>query len=377
MAKRIRVAFIQYTTPAAYPPVMNAASILADKGAEVSLWGCGAYGAADKLQVVLRPGVTQRLMKYAAPGWRQKIHYVVFLLLCVFRTLWWRPKFVYVSDLRAYPIGLLISYIPRVSVIAHEHDTPPEDGGRSVRLFQWVRRRLFRRAKATVVPQEQRARLVAASTPVSRIEVVWNCPRIAEIVPLEAKDADRQIVLWYHGSVVPSQFPEAAIRSIALMPDNVSLRFAGYATIGQPRYIDELLELANELGIANRVTYVGTKPTREDLFLEASRCDIGLSLFARNFREAMVGASNKPFDYLACGLAVLTNDTEEWRAFYAECPCVRSCDPDSAEAIALKVSEFVANPAEFQVDRRLGQAMMQCNWNYENQFSPVANLILS
>jgi hypothetical protein len=34
--------------------------------------------------------------------------------------------------------------------------------------------------------------------------------------------------------------------------------------------------------------------------------------------QAMVGASDKAFDYLACGLALLVSDLPDWRAIYVE-----------------------------------------------------------
>ena len=371
-----RVAFIQYTSPAAYPPVVNAATILAERGATVALWGVGAYGAADNLRMELRPGMTQDLMKYAPPGWRQKVHYLCFLLRCVTRTLWWRPRIVYASDLLSYPIAWLISFIPGVSIIAHEHDTPSSGSGKSGGLLQRFRRRLFRRAKMTVIPQFERARLVREELEPARLEVVWNCPRLSEVRPLPEQPSRISRKLWYHGSIVPSQFPAAVIEALALLPEDTVLEFAGYATAGHPEYVHELLELSGRLGLGHRVRYVGTKPTRQELFDAAAKCDVGLALFAREFREPMVGASNKPFDYLACGLAVLTNDSREWLEFFEECPAARGCNPESPQAIAQAVLEWFREPSQLILNRRAGQQMVQSHWNYEKQFEVVCAEIL-
>lgn len=373
---RTKIVFAQYTLPAAYPPVMNASAILATEGATVALWGVGAYGDASSLQVDLKLGMTQRLLPYESPGIWQKVQYVRFTFGCLLRTILWRPNVVYVSDMLAFPYGLLASFVPSVKVIAHEHDTPTETGGMLNRVLQWTRRKLFRRAIVTVVPQDNRAELIQKKQSPKRLVVVWNCPRKEEVASPPVGN-DGQIVLWYHGSLGPSQFPESVVAALPHLPTNYLLKFAGYETIGQRGYAERLLGLASDLGIASRVEYVGAKPTRSGLFSSASKCDIGLALFARSFREPMVGASNKPFDYLACGLALLMNDTREWTTFFQECPSARSCNPESPTSIADAILGMTRNYSEFIESRRVGQQLILDRWNYEQQFEPIRDLILS
>lgn len=371
-----KIAFIQFTVAAAYPPIMNAGRLLAEEGAKVVFWGVGAFGQANQLRNDLDLGMKETLLPYRNPGVGQKLHYIYFLVSSALRAIVWRADYVYVSDLLAFPVGLLLTYVPGAKVIAHEHDTPKETGSLIDRLLHWTRRKLFRRADLTVVPQTQRAELVRNAIGPRNLQVVWNCPRVEEIVTKSLLDSP-EIVLWYHGSIVPGQFPREAVASLAHLPHNFRLRFAGYETIGQQGYIANLFDLAKSLGVEDRVEYVGTKPTRSELFEEASKADVGLALFARNFREAMVGASNKPFDYLACGLAVLTNDTEEWTSFFDNCPSVVACDPASPHSIAEKITELTQNCGQFTLVRQAGVRKVRTEWNYQLQFSPVLNLILA
>lgn len=377
MKRSPKIAFVMYTNPGAYPPVVNASTMLAERGAEVGIWGIGQFGACGDLKVETRPGMTQWSMSYAPPGWRQKVHYGVFVVLCVLRTLFWRPRFVYVSDRFAYPVGLLVSCLPGLKVVAHEHDTPPNGTGAVDKILDWARRRLFKRAEFTVIPQTERAELVRKSLRPKRIQVVWNCPRVDEIVPVSPRERSDNWLLWYHGSIVPEQFPDSVVRALKLLPEGVQLRFAGYETIGCRSYVSDLKKLAGSLGVAERVEYVGAKPTRAELFAAASECDIGLSLFARSFRERMVGASNKPFDFLACGLAVVTNDTPEWKDFYADCPGVVACNPESPEEIAALVNRMIGDPEKLQRERVAGQNVMRALYNYDRQFDPVCREILN
>ena len=42
-----RILYVQYTTPAGYPPLEHSSRILADRGWEVQFLGSGASGDAD------------------------------------------------------------------------------------------------------------------------------------------------------------------------------------------------------------------------------------------------------------------------------------------------------------------------------------------
>ena len=44
--------------------------------------------------------------------------------------------------------------------------------------------------------------------------------------------------------------------------------------------------------------------------------------------QNMVGASNKPFDYMACGLPLLVTDLPEWTSTFVEPGYARACNPD-------------------------------------------------
>ncbi|MBM3965256.1 MAG: glycosyltransferase family 4 protein [Planctomycetes bacterium] len=349
---------------------MNAAKALHARGYAVHLWGIEAVGDAQAMRMPTDEGMSLKLLRSCRPGWRQKVHYLQFVFLCIRNTLVTRPQVVYCSDLWSYPIGWILSRVFRFRVIAHEHDTPLEGGRFATRVCFLARGQLF--PKVTVVfPQRDRAQRVSREIGVSKSIIVWNCPRRDEVCGSRKLETSGDILLWYHGSVVPTQFPRVIVDALKRLPDNYRLRFAGYETIGHLGYIKEFLRYAEAQGVGRRVSYVGTIATREELFFQASQCDIGLALFDRSFREPMVGASNKPFDYLACGLGVLANGTEEWRSFFREVPSVLHCDPSDSGDIAGVVSGCAREAMEWRCTRAMGVEKMTNEWHYENQFEKV------
>ena len=91
----------------------------------------------------------------------------------------------------------------------------------------------------------------------------------------------------------------------------------------------------------------------------------------------MTGASNKPFDYLACGLNLLVSDLPEWHAMFVEPGYARTCDPADAASLAEAVRWYLDHPAEAEAARASGRQRILDEWNYETQFAPVVRLLES
>lgn len=370
---RRRILYVQYTNPAGYPPLEHSSRILADAGWRVTFLGTGAHGA-NNLVFPPHQNIAVRLIRFQPPGWRQKVHYLCYVLWCVAWCFAHRPRAVYCSDQWSTPIGVLVWYLLRVRVVYHEHDTPGPPSNWFLKVVHRARRRLAELAVVCVIPNEERRAAFDAGLHPRRSECVWNCPTRDEVCSRAERSPD-EFTLWYHGSLTPSQFPPTVIDALALLPERVRLRFAGYETVGHVGYVRELRVRATQMGVEHRVEYVGTPPTRQALYAMAARADVGLALFARQFREPMAGASNKPFDYLACGLALLVTDTPEWTDLYVTAGYGRSADPGSAESVAAAVRAWLAEPASVTAMGDTGRRRVLSDWNYESQFAPLNPLL--
>jgi len=374
MGKRKRILYVQYTNPAAYPPLEHSSRILAGGGWHVQFLGTRADGA-DDLVFPAHARIGVRLRPFQPGGWRQKLHYFRFVGWCIAWCVAWRPTVIYCSDPLSAPVGVLAWYLLRVPVVYHEHDTPGPPTSAALGVVHAMRRRLARIAVACVVPQKERlSRFVAALKP-RRAVCVWNCPAREEVVPPQDTIRSAEPTLWYHGSLNGQQLPLTVIDALALLPSCTRMRFAGYETLGHVGFVKQFLGRARELGIGERVEYVGTPSTRRGLYALAAKADVGLALFPRSFREPMAGASNKPFDYLACGLSLLLTESAEWSEFYHTAGCGRLTSPDSSEAIATTLRAMLDNPDQTRAMGAAGQRRVLDDWNYETQFEPVRRLL--
>jgi glycosyltransferase involved in cell wall biosynthesis len=374
---------VQYTNPAAYPPLEHSAHILADAGFDVRLLGTSILG--DALELEKHPRIDVRLRRFRRAGWAQKANYFGFMVWAAWEALRWQPTWIYASDPLACPIALVACRGCRARLIYHEHDSPSTtNGGPSSgfgRLTDSARRAVARRADVCVLPNRRRADLLGRAVGRDDVLTVWNCPMRGDVAPEAADRPAPRLKVVYHGSIVPSRLPRQVIEALAQLPREVTLQVSGYETAGHPGYVESLLDLARELGVADRMTFLGTIRHREDLMRLCATGDVGLALLPAdsadvNERE-MVGASNKPFDYLANGLPVLVADLAEWRTTFVDSGLGRFCDPTSVPSVVASLRWFLDHPAERQQMGQRGRTRIMSSWNYETTFEPVLRRMVS
>jgi len=317
-------------------------------------------------------------MKFCFAGWRQKLHYLQFTLWVFLWTLWWRPTWIYASDRLSCSVAALLSLILGVRLIYHEHDSPSL--GESISAFQQLvlsaRRRVAHHASVCIIPSEARAEQFRAGTATERpVLAVWNCPALEEVRDDSRYRIRDQFIVFFHGSIVPARLPKAVLEALTMLPDEVSLRIAGYETIGHTGYITTLEGHAKALGLNSRFEFIGAFPRRRDLLEQCSNANVGLALMPLQSNDdnekAMAGASNKPFDYLACGLALLVTDLPDWRKVFIQSGYGLGCNPEDPESIARQLRWFLDHRRETSIMGSSGRQRVLSEWNYEGQFSHV------
>jgi glycosyltransferase involved in cell wall biosynthesis len=373
--RRPRALYVQYTNPAAYPPLEHSAQILADAGFDVRLVGIATLG--DRLDFKPHPHIAVTLRPAVGPGASQKIHYLAFVISLIAITIRWRPDWIYLSDPLACPIGECLRLVTSARLIYHEHDSPDDRRPESpfMRMVMGARHRIARRASLCVLPNAERSARFARATGCRDVAVVWNCPMREDVSDGPIASTSPALRVLYHGSIGPTRLPATVVRALAELPASVSLTIAGYETSGHVGHLDALAKLAAELGVANRVTYVGTVRTRQELMRQCSHCDVGLSLMPLETSDvnerAMVGASNKAFDYMAGGLAVLVSARQDWQDVFVAGGFGLDCDPRSAESIAAALSAWLVQPNQRVEMGERGRRQIATAWNYETVFAPV------
>lgn len=321
-------------------------------------------------------------MTFCPGGIRQKFHYARYVMWVLWTWLIWRPKWVYVSDVLACPVGLLLARFGRARVLYHEHDSPAAEGARS-RFFKMTlgaRAKLAKSAEMVVFPNQNRLdhfeRNIASGMKPGFC--VWNCPAKREVIDEERDAAGPEMVLFYHGSIVPARVPLTLIDALAQLSESIVFRLAGYETVGHRGYLAELADRAKSLGVDGRYQYLGAL-SRSALLPETRRGSVGIVLFPPESGDLnelnMVGASNKPFEYMACGLPLIVPKIQEWLNAFVEPGFGIACDPADPADIARAVQWYHANPEQRLAMGKAGRARIRDQWNYETRFEPVRKML--
>jgi len=379
-----KILYLQYTNPGGYPPLEHSSRLLARAGWDVEFCGIASRSKIS-LEFAPFPRVQQRFMRYQAPGLAQKIHFLRFTCWCLGRALRWQPDWVYASDALATPAAALIHRFTRARVLYHEHDSPsvaaPHRNPGLPKFILRFRQSIGRHAAIVVLPNQQRLELFVQGTHRTGPSLcVRNCPGQDE-VPAQPPERSPHgpLKVLYHGSIVPDRFGPSVLEAVAACERPVQLRLMGYLPAGHLDYGEQLTAKAEALGIADRLDYLGAIPHRADLIRLGAECDVGLCLLRIHEGDVnmqhMAGASNKAFDYLSQGLALIVPPDPEWERLYVQNGCAKTCPINDPAALA-EVFRWLADhrDAVAAMGRR-GHQLVQDQWHYEKQFAPVLALM--
>lgn len=368
-----RVLFVQATDPAAYPPLIHAGTLMVERGHQVRFLSSPIAGRAMRMPELA--GLTVAALPERPTHVMDPASYARYLAATWRAARSFRPDVVYASDpLGALP-GLLAARVAGVPLVYHEHDSP--DSERQLhRVVRLARRAALRRARLVVFPNADRAGEVAKEIPfrTERLRVVWNLPRRSE-VRAAASRGNGPLVLYYHGSITRERLPVEVLDSVLSFGGAVRLHIAGYETAGAAGHLEALVSRASAAGLPQAVVVHGEVPERADLVRLMAAVDVGLALMPTatgdiNMRH-MTGASNKAFDYLACGLALLVSDLPDWRSMYVEAGYAKGCDPRSVDSIATAIRWCLDHRDEVRAMGDRGRQRVLADWNYDTAFEPV------
>jgi len=382
---RKRIVYIQYANPACYPALEHSSQILADNDWKVIFLGTESFGTTNALRLSPHANIEIKKLSFYKSQWLQKAHYISFCVWTILRVLKWRPEWVYLSDPLSCPIGLVLSYFRGIKIIYHEHDSPGSQKSEKGAIFSfaqlklYARIRLARRSKIAILPNRERLkRFMDETGKEDNVFCIWNCPRLKEMKTLEKPETGQEINLYFHGNIHEEHLPINILEAMASLPGQLNLKIIGYESLGARGYVEQFKKAASRLGVGDRVEFFDAV-SRHSLLKHCVSSDIGLAFISKNDKDVnnrhRVGASNKPFEYLACGLPVVVSDLPDWQKMYVAPGYGVACNMNDSGSIAKALSWFLKNPEQIRVMGEKGKRRITEEWNYEMQFAPVEKLL--
>jgi len=374
-----RILFLQATDPANYPPLMHASMLMAEAGWEVTFLSAPVFDWPIALPS--HPHVNVRTIRPRPSHVMRSFDYALYTANSAKLALRLRPDVVYASDSLGAGPGLLAASLVGAVLVYHEHDSPRL--GSLNRIVAQLRKTTARSARLVVFPNEARARLAQSELAFSddKLRIVWNVPRRQEIVP-SAATTDSPLIIYYHGGITPERLPETVALAVRRMAGRVLLRIAGYEAPGAHGYVKHLMGYQDGAKEQVLIEYVGSLPQRADLLAEAARAHVGLSLIPLNSGDDinmshMAGASNKPFDYMAAGLALLVSDLPDWTRMFVEPGFGLACDPADLDSLSVALTWFIDHPEGRRAMVARARNKIEAEWNYDKQFRDVLKYLES
>jgi glycosyltransferase involved in cell wall biosynthesis len=256
-------------------------------------------------------------------------------------------------------------------------------GGRADRLAVRYIREYLRDADLVIVPDAYRARMTQEFAKLTQEPVVvMNCPALLGDVPpskllpaLRERGLETTKIVHYQGSVGAEHGLELIIDSMQYWPSEAVFVVVGG---GKKEYITALKVRAASLGMGDRLILLGLVPYGE-VFSYAVGASVGLTLLDTsidNWRFS-AGASNKRFEYLALGLAQITNAGPGMRDVFGEAQLATLLDDPTPQSLGCAIASVFGNPDLAAAMGRRARAAHLSSYNYESQFAPVAQRVQS
>jgi glycosyltransferase involved in cell wall biosynthesis len=346
--------------------------LMAEAGWEVTF--LSAPIADQPLALASHPNVKVQAIRTRPSHVMRRIDYALYTASSVGFALRLRPHAVYASDPLGAGPGLLAANLVGAKLVYHEHDSPRP--GALNPIVARLRQATARSARLVVFPNETRAQLAQSELGLSnnRLKIVWNVPRRNEIVS-SARPTTGPLIIYYHGSITPERLPKTVAFAVNRMVGRVRLRIAGYEAPGAHGYVRHLVDCGTGPAAGALIEYIGLLPSREDLLAEAARAHVGLALMPChsndfNMRQ-MTGASNKPFDYMAAGLALLVSELPDWKTMFVDPGFGLACDPTDVDSLSAALGWFIDHPEGSRAMAARARKKIEAEWNYDTQFRAV------
>ena len=350
----MRIGMIAYTLYAVDPRVKRAAEALAEAGHQVDVFAVsdkGTSASSDHGPIRIRLLHMQKKQTGVA---RYAFEYGLFFSWALARVslLHARRKYdiVYVHNMPNFLVFAgLVPKIGGAKIVLDVHD-PAAELLATIRghdLPPWVQRlakaeeRISMSFSDTLITvNESMRRRLAAISP-RPVAVVMNLPDPGIFAPPEAP---RQKGEWdwivYSGSIAHRNGLDLVVRGLYLLRDEFpSLRFR---VIGDGPGLASVARLAEDLGMADRVEFLGFVPNDQIPFLLSDAAG-GIS----PAREGAFGSlvfSMKVAEYVALGLPVICSGIATMRYYFSDDELL-FFEPEDAEDLARALRALLTDPA--------------------------------
>lgn len=373
-----------YSDPLHFPPTINAANILAEKGASVYLLG---YDNTDNWSQQTDNRINFISLGNNLTGWRGVLQYL--------GSIRFLRRF-----LRKNNIQWLISYDAKsvwpsrmatknsnTKWIYHQHDFWEHPTGLWGKFLWNKERSLARYADYVSFPQQQRADYFKTVAHLKTDPlIIFNGPRknwtdlaVKEDPVITELKKKFSKILIYQGGWSKYFALERLFNALAISNKRIAL-----VVLGEERekgirdhYKDYLLNL----GISERVYLAEKYIPYESVPGFTKYCDAAIGKLTGDDDDApfndryLAGAANKITEYIACGLPVILQDAEANKAFLKKYPVGILVSTKETPAFANMIDTLLFDEDRLKEIRSRNKRIFLEGLNFDKQFDRIVEVI--
>jgi glycosyltransferase involved in cell wall biosynthesis len=300
------------------------------------------------------------------------LNWLTFNLGALRKALLINPHLVYANDLDTLTMGFIVSRLCNAKLIYDSHEIWLQgnkfESASRLRQMWWtyIEKRLIKKADAVIVTTPYRAQYLQDYYHISGIHVMRNCPRYEEVEQTtllrgEFKIPSDKVILLYQGLLM-------AKRGIFMLVDAI-LDISGVALVfmGMGKDKGALISYIKEKGVGDRV-FVKDAVAPEQLLRYTASADIGLQLLDNSGINHYSTISNKLFEYIMAGLAVIASDFPEIRKIVAGDDLGLVVNSENVEEVTEAIRTLVSDKNKLASCKKHARNVRhQYTWEQEQQ----------
>lgn len=165
-------------------------------------------------------------------------------------------------------------------------------------------------------------------------------PSLREMAGLD--DGDR--IVLYTGRITHGRGIEEAMHAVSQLPENIHMVMLGYS---QPDYLEELMSLADYLGITHRFKLAGQVP-HEQVSATAAQADVSVVAVQPTCLSYLHCLPNKLFESIQAGLPVVASRLPDVAELLTEHRIGATYELGNPEELKLAIEAALADPDQIK-----------------------------
>jgi glycosyltransferase involved in cell wall biosynthesis len=271
-------------------------------------------------------------------------------------------------------IGGLFKLFGKKFVFDH-HDANPElyeakFGRRDFlwKLMLWLEKLTFRVADVSIATNESYRRIAIERGGMApgRVFVVRSGPsleRVKQVPPVEALKRGRRYLVGYVGVMGRQEGIDYLLQAARYIVHDLKRTDIHFGLVGGGTSLQEMRDLARELGVADYVTFTGRVPDAE-LLAMLNTADVCVNPDVANEMND-ISTMNKVMEYMALGKPIVQFDLTEGRHSAQEASLYAR--PNDAKHLAHKILDLADSPEKRKAMGAFGRRRVheELEWRYE------------